>query len=132
MQPAIDIPHILVVPEGEVPTRIVNNQILLVTSIGTLLLTSCSPANHASKQEPGTNVAIYVSEKGEAVTATYDIQVGTVQVILPDKSQVKFHQAISASGARYTNGIGIFWEHQDEATYSVGDSILFVGKVKRP
>ena len=70
------------------------------------------------------------AEKGEAVTASYDIQGGTVQVILRDKSQVKFYQAISGSGARYTNATGTFWEHQGEATYSVGDNIIFVGRVK--
>ena len=53
-----------------------------------------------------------------------------MQVILRDKSQVKFYQAISGSGARYTNATGTFWEHQGEATYSVGDNIIFVGRVK--
>jgi membrane-bound inhibitor of C-type lysozyme len=108
--------------------QIMESKALFLTSIATLLLTSCSPANHASNQK--ANVATYVSGKGEVVTATYDIQSGTVQAILPDKSRVKFYQAISVSGARYTNKTGTFWEHQGEATYSAGDSIIFVGKVK--
>jgi len=100
---------------------------LLLTGIAALLLASCSPANRSKQQ---ASVAVYVSQTGEVVTASYDIQAGTVQVILPNKSSVKFYQATSASGARYTNENVTFWEHQGEATYSVRDRIIFVGKVK--
>jgi len=37
--------------------------------------------------------------------------------------------AISASGARYTNGTAEWWEHQGEATYEVGGSNIFRGKI---
>jgi membrane-bound inhibitor of C-type lysozyme len=97
---------------------------ILLLSITVVFLASCSPT---SKH---INVANYVSEKDEVVSASYDIQAGTVQVTLPDKTQVRLYQAISASGARYTNQNATFWEHQGEATYSIGEKIVYVGRVK--
>jgi membrane-bound inhibitor of C-type lysozyme len=104
------------------------NKILCLASAAVLPFASCSPSNVASSPKPGNSVAIYVSDTGERLTATYDIRGHTVRVILPDKKQVDFYQAISASGARYTNEAGTFWEHQGEATCSIGDAIIFVGK----
>jgi membrane-bound inhibitor of C-type lysozyme len=38
--------------------------------------------------------------------------------------------ALSASGARYVSGPYEWWEHHGEATYSVNDTQVFLGKLK--
>lgn len=77
-----------------------------------------------------SNSAVYISEKGETLIASFNNRDNTVLVTLPNKKKVKLHNAMSASGDRYTNGNKEFWEHHGEATYSNGDNIIFSGKVQ--
>ncbi|MBE7527683.1 MAG: MliC family protein [Nitrosomonas sp.] len=39
--------------------------------------------------------------------------------------------AVSASGARFVSGKNEWWEHQEEATYSVNDELVFTGRLQR-
>jgi membrane-bound inhibitor of C-type lysozyme len=80
-----------------------------------------------SLADGANTVGIYVSDKGETLKATFDTRNNTVQVVLPTQQKIKLHGAMSASGARYTHGNREFWEHQGQATYSVGGKALFVG-----
>jgi membrane-bound inhibitor of C-type lysozyme len=71
---------------------------------------------------------IYVSASGERLTAVFDNAAGTVRVTLPGGRQVTLPQAVSGSGARYSDGKETFWEHHGDGTYSVGDQVVFEGK----
>jgi membrane-bound inhibitor of C-type lysozyme len=57
---------------------------------------------------------------------------GTVRLHFPDKTEVELYSAVSASGARYTNNTAEWWEHQSEATYDVGGTNIFHGKIMAP
>lgn len=74
--------------------------------------------------------AIYVSETGEKLIASFSNQGKNVSVTLPNKKKVKLHSDPNpaASGARYVNGNKEFWEHHGEVTYSVDDETIFTGK----
>ena len=76
-------------------------------------------------------VGSYVSDRGETLTARFDNRANTVLLILPDNKRVKLYSAEAASGTRYTNGNKEFWEHHGQATYSVGNKVLFVGRAQR-
>ena len=71
---------------------------------------------------------VYVSATGERLTAVFDNAAGTVRVTLPGGRQVTLPQALSGSGARYSDGKETFWEHHGDGTYTVGDKVVFEGK----
>ncbi len=93
-----------------------------------LLVAGLAQTNHATATKPVSNITIYVSEMGDGLMAAHNPTNQTVMVIFSDRRAFTFHQAISASGVRYTNETSVFWEHQGEATYSVGNKIIFTGK----
>jgi len=74
------------------------------------------------------SVAVYVSERGQRLTACFDIPGKTVRLALPGGGSVTLPVALSGSGARYSNGPQTFWEHQGSATYEEGGRLLFEGK----
>ncbi len=96
--------------------------------IAVLSTAGCSPVKEAAGPTSETRSGTFASAEGDAVTALYSKH-ATVRLLLPDKRQVELYLAISGSGARYTNGTAEWWEHQGEATYSVGGSNLFRGKI---
>lgn len=71
---------------------------------------------------------VYVSASGERLTAVFDNAARTVRVTLPGGREVTLPQALSGSGARYSDGKETFWEHHGDGTYSVGDQVVFEGK----
>jgi membrane-bound inhibitor of C-type lysozyme len=110
------------------------NVILCFVCIAILQITGCSPANKVAGPKSETGRGTFVSANGQSVTAAYFKEGdawdhATVQLLFPDKTHVQLNLAISASGARYTNGTAEWWEHQGEATYEVGGSNIFRGKI---
>ena len=71
---------------------------------------------------------VYVSASGERLTAVFDNAARTVRVTLPGGREVTLPQAVSGSGARYSDGKETFWEHHGDGTFSVGDKVVFEGK----
>jgi len=113
---------------------IVKHVIPCFVCIAILQITGCSPANQAAGPKSETGRGTFVSAKGEAVTAVYSKEDGpwghaTVRLFLPDKTQAQLNLAMSGSGARYTNWTAEWWEHQGEATYNVGGTNIFRGRI---
>ena len=71
---------------------------------------------------------IFVSSQGKKIKASYNIASEKVTLSMPDGTTITLPAAISASGARYSNGTLTFWEHQGTATLYKGEQVLFVGK----
>ena len=71
---------------------------------------------------------VYVSASGERLTVVFDNAARTVRVTLPGGREVTLPQAVSGSGARYSDGKETFWEHHGDGTFSVGDKVVFEGK----
>ena len=103
--------------------------IVLVAGLAVFAVAGCSRAHDSADSKPGIVSAAYVSESGGTATASFNITNGTVRVTLPGQKPMEFYQAMSADGARYTNGAATFWEHQGEATCSDGNKTLFTGKI---
>lgn len=76
-------------------------------------------------------VGIFVSKSGKMLRAEYDNGNDEVVIVLPDKSEVRLHRDVSASGSRYTGDGAEFWEHHGEATYRVDGEVLFVGERRK-
>lgn len=92
------------------------------------IVASVSP-NFCDARKPEKIVtAYYASAEGEQLTARFDIHAKTVTVERPGKKTRTLPLAVSASGARYSNGEMTFWEHQGTATLFRGDTIVFTGK----
>jgi membrane-bound inhibitor of C-type lysozyme len=81
-------------------------------------------------KNPDILTAVYVSEKGETLTATFDTRKDTVTVTMPGGRSLKLPGALSASGARYSDGRDVFWEHHGEGTLWINDAVVFRGKAK--
>ena len=73
---------------------------------------------------------MYVSDKGEVLTARFDNKKDTVTVKPPGRKEVELPRAISASGARYSDGRETFWEHHGEGSYWIGEELVFQGRVR--
>ena len=71
--------------------------------------------------------AVYVSAAGEQMAVRFDLPAKTVTVTFPDGHGVTLPIAVSASGARYSNGKETFWEHQGIGRFFVGDELRFEG-----
>ena len=71
--------------------------------------------------------AVYFSDTGEQMAARFDLPAKTVTVTLPDGHDVTLPVAVSASGARYSNGKETFWEHQGIGRFFVGEELRFEG-----
>ena len=76
--------------------------------------------------------ATYVSEDGESLTARFDNKAHTVAVNLPDGKIIILPQVLSGSGVRYSNNRETFWEHHREASYWIGEELIFRGKAAGP
>ena len=72
-------------------------------------------------------LAVYVSAAGEQMAARFDLPAKTVTVTLPDGHVATLPTAVSASGARYSNGKETFWEHQGTGRFFVKDDLQFEG-----
>ncbi len=75
----------------------------------------------------GVNHAVYRSTTGELMSASFDLDLDRVTVTLPDGLVVTLPAAVSASGARYSNGSETFWEHQGSGRFFQGEKLIFEG-----
>jgi membrane-bound inhibitor of C-type lysozyme len=73
---------------------------------------------------------VYVADKGEILKAHFNNIDDTVVIKLTGRKEIKLPRAISASGARYSNGRETFWEHHGEGSYWIGEELIFRGRVK--
>lgn len=71
----------------------------------------------------------FLSADGTSVRAVYSSN-GTVTLTFADGASKALARAVSGSGARYTSGDAEWWEHQGQATYSVGGKQVFSGKLE--
>jgi len=74
--------------------------------------------------------AVYLGEGGATLSASFDTEGKKVTLTLPGGGTVVLPQAISASGARYSDGNRTFWEHQDKAVYTEGEKVIFKGSAR--
>lgn len=118
----------------------------VVVIAGILTLCGCASSKPSRKSssknnQPGAAVAlkdesviraVYISEQGKRLKASFDNRAKSVTITLPSGNNTTLPRAISGSGARYSNGRETFWEHHGEATYWVGEKKAFQGKVVEP
>jgi membrane-bound inhibitor of C-type lysozyme len=85
----------------------------------------------AHRDEP-VATAVYVNPEGKTISAVFHSggKGGKVVVRMTDGREITLPLAISASGARYSDGKVTFWEHQDKATVSEGNTVLFEGDLQ--
>lgn len=76
----------------------------------------------------GQTAAAYKADDGTILEACFDRKAGNVTVRLSGAEAVTLPSAISGSGARYSNGTLVFWEHQGTGRYFAGEKLLFEGK----
>ena len=117
---------------------------VVVVIAGVFTLCGCvssKPSGKASSKnnQPGASVplkvngvitAIYISEQGARLKASFDTKANTVTITLPSGNETTLPRAISGSGARYSNDRETFWEHHGEASYWIGEKRVFQGKVE--
>lgn len=97
-----------------------------------LIFSGCKcPPKTPSSDSPRKITAIYLSGKGETLTAMFDTADRSVEITLPDGKKIRLPVAVSGSGARYSNGNEVFWEHQGVGSYWVGGHLVFQGKIKK-
>ena len=85
----------------------------------------------ANSAAPSNKISvIYLSDKHNELTVTFDIANDAVEITLPDGRRINLPRGISASGARYTDGKETFWEHHGEGSYWVGETLIFTGKAE--
>jgi len=74
--------------------------------------------------------AVYLGKGGATLSAFFDTEGKKVTLTLPGGGTVLLPQAISGSGARYSDGNRTFWEHQDKAVYTEGEKVIFEGSAR--
>ncbi len=111
-----------------IPTRVYH--LFFVFIAATLIFSAYAWAETADSVDPANKITVIYIDKDQTLTVTFDIANDSVEVKLPDGRKVELPRAISASGVRYTDGKEIFWEHQDEGAYWVGEVLIFRGKKK--
>ena len=97
--------------------------LLALLVISGIYIDSC----YAKDPESIITVA-YVSSRGERLTARFDNKAKKVILELPNGKTLTLPEAVSASGARYSDGKMTFWEHHGTATLFKGESAVFEGK----
>ena len=98
--------------------------------IAILAVSLCSCATNSQEKIPTVDLrppVQYENENGEKFTARYgsfsDGSLNFVKVKMPDGREYTLHQAISGSGARYTDDREIvWWEHQGTVRVDIRDS----------
>lgn len=90
-----------------------------------LSLFAVQSAVAAAQSQP---VAVCRSDDGRTLTARFDIAGRSARVTLPDGETLTLPLALSASGARYSNGASTYWEHHGSARFERGEVLVFEGK----
>lgn len=101
-----------------------------------LLLAACSMSDDAGSQAPPsgkTADASYLCPDGTVIHARYYVEADSVDLRVGDEAlSVRLPIAMSASGARYTDGAYEIWEHQGEARVSLPDGTVHEACAKQP
>lgn len=109
-----------------------SNRLLIVVVMMTgLLAAGC--ARHMEAVAPDATVVTvhYVGANGQQLRARFDQNAKSVTVWPPQGGAVTLPLAMSASGARYSNGKQTFWEHQGVASFWQGNTLVFKGPLAR-
>ena len=104
--------------------------LVLVQALWLMVAAGVVPCNAGNPADSVT--VIYVSSQGQRLTARFNNDVQTVTVRLPDGRSVTLPRAMSASGARYSDGKMTFWEHQGSAGFFIGERRIFEGAESVP
>lgn len=90
----------------------------ILTGTCAFVLLACSPqappAAKADAKSDAAEVFTYVCPGGKTFSVSYD-EGFTMATVTSGSATYKLPAAISASGARYSDGKVEFWEHQGEA-----------------
>jgi len=105
-------------------------RLALIPLLAICWTTACAPV----KQEPVVIGVIgggmFTSESGNSIRAEY-LSDGNVTLFFSNGTTKTLHQAVAASGIRFTAGDAEWWEHQGRATYSVDGKQIFVGTTQK-
>lgn len=104
-------------------TRLMTTVLLLLCSL--TANAASLPCGDAGKHQVA---AAYVAVDGKQLEACFDLDRNLVSVRLPNGFLVSLPVAMSASGARYSDGKQTFWEHQGVGRYFAEERLLFEGK----
>ncbi len=80
----------------------------------------------------GQTPATYTAAGGERLDACFDQANDKVTLRRSGGETITLPSAISASGARYSDGSRTFWEHQGAGRYFSGEKLLFEGNLTAP
>lgn len=75
-----------------------------------------------------TAEARFEAQDGSQLCARFDISGKRVQVTLPDGVRLTLPLALSASGARYSDGRATFWEHHGDVRVERDGKLVFQGR----
>lgn len=103
---------------------------VLLVFLGTSTAMATGGSAPATGQHSIIGSGTFVDASGETIHAVYR-QNKTVELTFSDGTKKTLSQAMSASGSRHVLGSNEWWEHQGEATYTVNDKPVFIGKIQR-
>ena len=70
---------------------------------------------------------VFVAPGGQILVLAYDLKADWVLLWLDDGRFFRLPRALSASGARYSDGDHTFWEHQGSASVEIDGQVVFEG-----
>lgn len=70
---------------------------------------------------------VFVSPSGQKMVLVYDLKADWALLWLDDGRLFRLPRALSASGARYSDGNHTFWEHQGSAVVEIDGQVVFEG-----
>lgn len=103
---------------------------MCVALLLTMSATACAPLEAVGQGAALFGSGTFVSASGQSIRADYRND-GTVTLTWPDGQHRTLVQAVSASGARYIDGMAEWWEHHGEATFSDAGRVVFTGLLVR-
>ncbi len=92
-------------------------------------VTACSAVGPSRSLAAITGSGVFVSDSGQSIRADYRRD-DTVTLTFQNGTTKVLQRAISASGARYAANASEWWEHQGQASYSVNEQPVFIGKLQ--
>jgi len=86
-----------------------------------LLVAGCTDADRsASVPDTAPRSAEFVCPEGTTISVAY-VEEGSVRVTVGDREPIRLPQAVSASGARYSDGENEIWEAKGETRVTLAD-----------
>lgn len=98
-----------------------------ITVLNVLLLL-LAPVRALAGQAQAAPEALYEASDGSQLRARFDNPAKSVLVTLPNGTRLALPLALSASGARYSNGRDTFWEHHGDARVEQDGVLVFQGR----